>query len=153
MANRLKVEFPKTQIDFYYMDLQYFGKNFEDFLSEVSSRINFIQSNPISVKTDDQSRPIVRYESLPDLGCKETDYDLVVLSNGICPAPENEELADIFNLDLDPSGFLHPLTTGTAGKAGIFSAGTSKRPMRIDECVEDASTVSNKVLHYLGVRI
>ena len=87
------------------------------------------------------------------MSCNEIDYDMVVLSNGIGPAPENEELADIFNLDLDPNGFLHPLAAETAGKAGIFSAGTCKRPMRIDECVEDASTVSNSVLHHLGVRI
>lgn len=153
MANRLKREFPELRIDFHYMDIQYFGKNFEEFCGEVSGKVNFIQSNPITVRKDDQGRPVLRYESLPDLTCKETAYDVVVLSNGIRPTPDSGELADIFNLDLNPQRFLRPLDSPGSARTGVFPAGTCQGPMRIDECVEDASTVSNRVLHYLGVRI
>jgi heterodisulfide reductase subunit A len=153
MANRLKQESPELQIDFFYMDIQYFGKHFEQLWQEVYGELDFIQSNPISVATDQEGRPIVRYESLPERRCKESVYDLVVLSNGISPGTGSEKLADLFNIDLDPRGFLHPVESKATAPRGIFTAGTCRKPMRIDECVEDASNVSNKVLNYMGVEI
>jgi heterodisulfide reductase subunit A-like polyferredoxin len=77
----------------------------------------------------------------------------VVLSNGITPASGSENLADLFNLDLDAAGFIRP--TGNGGSAfssRVFTAGACKRPMRIDDCVEDAATVSRRVMKNLGVQ-
>jgi heterodisulfide reductase subunit A len=148
MAGRLKQEHPELAIDFYYMDIQRFGKNFEEFWKQIRGKINLIASNPISIKTDDKGLPVVRYESLPDLACREQSYDLVVLSNGITPALDSESLADLFNLDLDAAGFLN--TTGTSR---VFTAGTCKRPMRIDDCIEDAAAVSRRVMKTLGVQV
>jgi heterodisulfide reductase subunit A-like polyferredoxin len=119
----------------------------------MQGKINLIASNPISVKIDDQGLPIVRYESLPDLACREKTYDVVVLSNGITPALESESLADLFDLNLDAAGFLG--SAGGAGSSGgerVFTAGACTRPMRIDDCVEDAAAVSRRVMKNLGVR-
>jgi heterodisulfide reductase subunit A len=150
MAGRLKTEFPDLAIDFYYMDIQRFGKSFEEFWREVQGKINPILSNPISVATDGQGRPVVRYEALPEMACREKSYDVVVLANGIGPGKESEQLADLFDLDLSPAGFLNPAANP---HAGVFAAGTCRRPMRIDDCVEDAAAVSRQVLQHLGVRV
>jgi heterodisulfide reductase subunit A len=154
MAGRLKQQYPDLNIDFYYMDIQRFGKNFEEFWDQIQGKINLIASNPISIKTDEKGLPVIRYESLPELACREQSYDLVVLSNGITPAKESESLADLFNLDLDTAGFLSTAVrqTSVAGSR-VFTAGTCKRPMRIDDCVEDAAAVSNQVMHTLGVQV
>jgi len=153
MAGRLKEEFPELKIDFYYMDIQRFGKNFDEFWKQIQGKINLIASNPISIKTDEQGLPVVRYESLPELACREQSYDVVVLSNGITPAAESESLADLFNLDLDAAGFLRPTGNGTSvAGSRVFTAGTCKQPMRIDDCVEDAATVARRVMKNLGVR-
>jgi heterodisulfide reductase subunit A len=153
MAGRLKEEYPELAIDFYYMDIQRFGKNFEEFWKRMQSKINLIASNPISVRTDEQGLPVVRYESLPELACREQTYDVVVLSNGITPSEESESLADLFALDLDAAGFIRPPGNGTfLGGGRVFTAGTCKRPMRIDDCVEDAAAVSRRVMKNLGVR-
>jgi heterodisulfide reductase subunit A len=155
MANRIKKENPDVSIDFFYMDIQHFGKNFDQFWGEVKGRINLIQSNPILIKLDEQGRPIVRFESIPDLRCQEKPYDLVVLSNGLCPSQDREHLAEMFSLDLVDNGFLSEpgSRAGRSLGAGVFPAGTSTRPMRIDECVEDASRVTNRVLRYIGEKI
>jgi len=155
MAARLKEEYPDLEIDFYYMDIQRFGKNFEKFWADTKKKINPIASNPISVKLDGEGRPVVRYESLPDLACREKSYDVVVLSNGISPARDSEMLSDMFNLDLDEAGFLAAPGNGSGAPAGycIFAAGACKRPMRIDDCVEDAAAVSRQVIQRLGVQV
>jgi len=147
MAARLKEEYPDLEIDFFYMDIQRFGKDFEKFWTDTKKKINPIAGNPISVKLEAEGRPIVRYESLPELACREKAYDLVVLSNGISPARDSEMLSDMFNLDLDEAGFL------ASPDGGIFAAGACKRPMRIDDCVEDAAAVSRQVIQRLGVQV
>jgi heterodisulfide reductase subunit A len=153
MAGRLKEEYPQLNIDFYYMDIQRFGKNFDEFWKKIQGKINLIASNPISIKTDERGLPVVRYESLPELACREQSYDVVVLSNGITPAAESESLADLFNLDLDAAGFIRPTGNGSSAAGNrVFTAGTCKRPMRIDDCVEDAATVSRRVMKNLGVQ-
>ena len=153
MAGRLKEEYPDLNIDFYYMDIQRFGKNFDAFWNNIQGKINLIASNPISIKTDGQGLPVVRYESLPELACREQSYDVVVLSNGITPAADSEKLADLFSLDLDPAGFIRPTGNGSSATGTrVFTAGACKRPMRIDDCVEDAAVISRKVMQNLGVK-
>jgi heterodisulfide reductase subunit A len=149
MANRIASEAPGTHIDVYYMDIQHFGRNFEDFLAIVRGKANFVRANPLCVRTDATGRPVVRFESLSDLRCQESAYDLVVLSNGMCPSESAAELADIFGLDLNAQGYLQC----TEPANGIFVVGSCRQPMRIEESVEDASTVSHKVLRHLAVGI
>jgi heterodisulfide reductase subunit A-like polyferredoxin len=76
----------------------------------------------------------------------------VVLANGICPPLEAEALADLFGLDLDAEGFLSA-ESATDASRGLFVSGTAKRPMRIEECLEDASAVSRQVIQHLGARL
>jgi heterodisulfide reductase subunit A-like polyferredoxin len=149
MAGRLKDELPDADIDFYYMDIQNFGKGFPSFFAGIKTKINLIRSLPISIEHDPQGRPILRFESIPSPGCADTPYDLVVLSQGLQPAENAETVADQWGLDLDSNGFYRLSDAGTP--SGVFVSGTCTGPMRIDECVEEATSVSEGVLKYLGV--
>jgi heterodisulfide reductase subunit A len=158
MASRIKHEKPDAEIDFYYMDIQRFGKNFDNFWATVSDKINFIRSNPISIKINAQGKPIIRFESIPDNTCEEAGYDLVVLSHGLCPSGDTDELTEMFELDLDSNGFFKapsyqqnfPLKRTHGEDRGIFIAGTCKGPMNIEECVDDASAVSEQIIEFLA---
>jgi heterodisulfide reductase subunit A len=149
------------------MDIQRFGKNFDGFWATVSEKINFIRSNPLNIKVNTAGKPIIRFEAMPDNTCEEAAYDLVVLSHGLCPSGDADELAEMFDLDFDAHGFFRvpsyqrstPQLSGVSldgrqGSAGgIFIAGTCKGPMNIEECVDDASAVSEQLLEFLGERI
>jgi heterodisulfide reductase subunit A-like polyferredoxin len=148
MANRIKEEFPEIEVDFYYMDIQHFGKSFPRFWETVSRKVNFIRSNPISIKVDAHGKPIVRFESPDEPGCREATYDLVSLSHGMSPAEGSVELADMIGVDTNPDGFYREAAAGS----GIFVAGACKRPMRIEDSVEDATGISEKILQHLGKR-
>jgi heterodisulfide reductase subunit A len=157
MAGRLKAEFPEMEIDFYHMDIQQFGKSFDRFWGDVRRKINLIPGSPISVKQDAEGRPIVRYEEIPSLASREKGYDLVVLSNGICPQSDTDRVADMFNLNLTAGGFVSPVPNGSptrgGSRRGVFTAGACRQPMRIDGCVADASAVSSRVLEHVGIRV
>jgi len=148
MANRIAVEAPDAHIDVYYMDIQHFGRDFERFIQGLKGRVGFVRSNPLCVQADAEGKPVIRFESLPDLHCQERSYDLVVLANGMGPPQGAEELAEIFGLDLDAQGYLQ----STEPDHGIFVAGACRRPMPIQESIEDASMISHKVLRHLAVR-
>jgi len=149
MAGRLKDELPEADIDFYYMDIQHFGKGFPSFFEGVKEKLNLVRSLPISIEHDEGNRPILRFESIPEPGCADTPYDLVVLSQGLQPAANAIRIADQWGLDLDSNGFFR--TTEADMPPGVFASGTCTGPMRIDECVENAASVSEGVLKYLGV--
>lgn len=152
MANRLSYDIPDADIDFYYMDIQKFGKNFDRFYAGIKEKVHFIRSNPLCIKTDKAGIPVIRYESPETRTCKEKAYQLVVLSHGLCPRGNTPQLADLLGLDLNENGFLADYK-GRRGRypgKGIFFAGTCKGPMRIDECVQDAEGTSKDIINYLG---
>jgi heterodisulfide reductase subunit A len=152
MANKLKYDVPDREIDVYYMDIQGFGKQFPEFWMKVNDTLHFIRSNPITVTVDNAGKPLVRFESPETNACVENSYDLVVLSHGLCPHDNAPELAELLGLGLDSNGFFLDYSehAGTQTGSGVFIAGTCRAPMRIDECVQDACSVSEKVLSYLG---
>jgi heterodisulfide reductase subunit A-like polyferredoxin len=155
MANRLAYTRPEAAIDLYYIDVQHFGKNFEKFWGEVSSRINLINTSPVLVRENSHGYPVVRYEAPDTLKCREASYDLVVLSHGIVPDVDSISLAQLFDIGLAANGFFEEGTTpgispSGVTSAGVFPAGACLYPMRIEECVEDASRVSQLVLRHLG---
>jgi heterodisulfide reductase subunit A len=152
MANRLAYTLPDTDIDFYYMDIQKFGKNFDTFYKGVQAKVHFIRSNPLCIKTDNAGMPVVRYESPGTRVCEEKTYQLVVLSHGLCPREDTPDLAGLLGLNIDENGFFaeYPGRRSRYPGKGIFFAGTCRGPMRIDECIQDAEGISKHILDYLG---
>jgi heterodisulfide reductase subunit A-like polyferredoxin len=146
LAGRLKQELPGAAIDFYVMDIQNFGKHFAALWSAAGPKLNIIHSLPVAVGTNPEGRPLVRFEPAGGGACREHAYDLLVLSQGICPAADAAETAELFALSVDAQGFFG------FGAEGIFPVGTCRRPMSIEECVEDAFNVSSQVMTYLERR-
>jgi len=147
MGNRLKKEFPKMTIDFYYMDIQSFGKDFAGFHGKVSKNMQFRRTLPVNIRNDE--KPVLQFESLTGCGLEQETYDLVVLSHGMCPSGDAPELAGLLGVDLDSNGFFN---TDFSAKQGVFAEGTCRKPMRIDECICDAESVSAEIIQYLGVK-
>ena len=156
MASRLGADYPDTQIDFFHIDIQRFGTDFEVFWGLAKERVNLIRSNPIAVETDAEGRPVVRYEDPNSHSCIENSYDLVVLSHGMVPGEDTEQVADLFNLGRGSEGYFGDLVTDSSFDRvdgllpGIFTAGCCKGPLRINECIEDAEAISGRVRSYLG---
>jgi heterodisulfide reductase subunit A2 len=157
MANRISVEHPDIHIDLYYMDLQNFGRDFDTFIEDLGKRINLIRSNPISVTADTEGRPIVRYESFPELSVLEADYDYVVLSHGIASANDNADIAEMFALHLDTSGFIRlpgltdDVFAPNRNDGGVLLAGSVTGPLGIAECAERAHEAAGVIASRHGV--
>ena len=149
MARRIKMRQPESEITFFYMDVQTFGKDFQQFYEAVQKDIRMIRAIPGDIfKIGNDSLRVIflnpaTHETLEDI------FDLVVLSVGITPSQETKSLADLLHAERDESGFL----SNSTAEDGIFIAGTARGPMSLAETIADAGNTAWKTVKYLEVRI
>lgn len=148
MARLIKMRQPESEITFFYMDVQTFGKDFQQFYEVVQKEIRMIRAIPGDIfKVENDSLRVIflnpaRHETSEDL------FDLVVLSVGITPPDETKMLAELLQIKTDESGFL----AKSPAERGIFIAGTARGPMSIAETVADAGNTVYETVKYLEVR-
>ncbi len=160
MAQLMKHQNEDAEITIFYMDIQNFGKGFNEFYQKCKDNMTFVRCRPYEVKQGENGSIRVKYTppSLPaEAGSQvcEQEFDLVVLSVGIRPAPDAVKLADKLLVPVDEHGFL-----GIKGasclpslqREGIFVAGACESPKDIESCIRQAAAVSAAVQQSLFVK-
>ena len=149
MARLIKKRQPATEITFFYIDVQTFGRDFEQFYREVREEIRMIRSIPADIyETEDQALK-VNFVNHPLHETGEDIFDLVVLSVGITPGEDMNSLSRIFKMDPDEFGFLKGGGNGmTVSHNGVFTAGAVQGPMSIPESIASAGSVVWNIKKY-----
>jgi heterodisulfide reductase subunit A len=130
MAELIKARCPEVDITFFYIDIQTFGKDFESFLGRVREDFTLVRALPGDVfGAEDDCLRVTYFDPVQRRG-QEDLFDLLVLSVGITPDTQNLQLARLFQLEPEPTGFW-PTATGS----GVFCAGTACGPMSIAESI------------------
>jgi len=127
----------------FHNDVRAFGKDFERFYQRAESLpgVRFIRSYVSIGKELPESKNVtIRYSTDGD-GVKEEEFDLVVLSVGLNPPDDVEELANKFGIELNSHGFCktNPVNPIETSRPGIFVSGAFQGPMDIPESVMTAS--------------
>jgi heterodisulfide reductase subunit A2 len=140
-AKVFKYYYPDIKITFFYMDIQRVqGDNY--FESLLNEGMRFIRSRPVNIKKGNP--PAVVYEEPGKEGVKEEKFDLIVLTEGIHPASDTEQLAEICMLGINENGFLEYVQDPEI--TGIYLAGCIGGPLGIEETYTEAVTVAGKAL-------
>ena len=133
----------EAECTIFHNDIRSYGKDFERFYerAERLPGIRFIRSYTSIVKEDPESKNVTLSYSTPEDGVKEEEFDMVVLSVGLNPPADYEDLADKFGIELNSHGFcktdsFNPIETS---RPGIFISGAFQGPMDIPESVLTAS--------------
>ncbi len=151
MARLIKERQPETEITFFYMDVQTFGKDFEQFYKEVQENIRMIRAIPGDFYEMDDQRLKVNFVDNPTHETTEEIFDLVVLSVGITPIENIGTLSRMFKIEPDEFGFLKTDDKEiSVSKTGVFTAGTVQGPMSISETIAGAQSAVWKILKYFG---
>ena len=132
-----KEYYPDTEIVIFHNDIRSWGKDFERYYQRASGLdIQFIRSYVSVVGEDPQTKNIIIRYSTPE-GVKEEEFELVVLSIGLAPSSDAEELAKKFGIELEPHGFCrtNPSNPLETSRPGIFVAGAFQGPKDIPESV------------------
>ncbi len=152
MAGLVKARQPETQITFFYMDVQTFGRDFDLFYSKIRKDIRLVRAIPgdIYPAAEDQLR--VTFLDNASSDTLQEEFDLVVLSVGMTPCDGLEKTAASLKLQLAETGFAEQAAQGgPAPQKGIFTAGAVTGPMSIPESIASAGKAAFDVAKYLGI--
>jgi heterodisulfide reductase subunit A len=153
MARLIKERRPETEITFFYMDVQTFGKDFEQYFREVQKDIRMIRAIPGDFYEMEDRRLKVNVVNNPTHEIMEDIFDLVVLSVGITPCEDIGTMSRMFKTGADEFGFLKTGDKGiSVSTDGVFAAGTIQGPMSIPETIADAGSAAWKIIKYLNLR-
>ena len=135
-----------------YRDLCVPGSGQEAFVQEVThAGVNLVRATSVEVKTTKSA--IAVGHAIDDTKPEKLEVDMVVLSPAIVPSEGTGQMAEMLNVDLDPSGFLleaheklDPMLTGIDG---VYLAGCASGPRSIKDSVVQAEACAGRVLSSL----
>ena len=145
---------PLADITIYYMDIRTFGKGYEQFYQNAKAMgIEFVKGKVARITEDEEHNPVVRVEVIDEGRIEERTHDLVVLSVGLQPAWNPQQ---IFRVSIGSDGFIAQpspnLSPTITDQPGIFTAGTAGGPMDIVDSIITASAASSEVAAYIHAK-
>lgn len=150
MARRIKDRQPEIDITVFYMDVQTFGKDFEQFYKDAREELRMVRAIPGDIYEVEAQNLKVNVLDNTTHETLEEIFDLVVLSIGITPGKDSGELAELFHLKLAGSGFFESEDKpASAANTGIFTAGTVRGAMSIPETIASAGSAARQIAKYL----
>jgi heterodisulfide reductase subunit A len=140
----------------FHNDIRSYGKDFEPYYqrTEQLSGIRFIRSYASVVKEIPETKNVIVKYATSDDGVKEEEFDMVVLSVGLNPPADYENLADKFGIELNAHGFCKAISSNSmeTTKPGIFISGAFQGPIDIPESVISASGAGSQCGELLDYR-
>lgn len=150
MAGLVKARQPETQITFFYMDLQTFGRDFDEFYSKIRKEVRLIRAIPGDIYPAADERLSVTFLDNASSETFQEIFDLVVLSVGMTPCQDMQKTADTLKVRLAGSGFVEQVEKGGAtSEKGIYTAGAVSGPMSIPESIASGGEAAFQVIKYL----
>jgi len=146
----------ETECTIFHNDIRSYGKDFEPFYqrTEQLPGIRFIRSYVSIGKEIPESKNVtIKYATAED-GVKEEEFDLVVLSIGLNPPHEVQDLADKYGIELNSHGFCktNPVNPIATSRKGVLVSGAFQGPMDIPESVFSASGAGSQCGEFLDYR-
>ena len=150
-ARSYKEKHHNTQLLIFYIDLRAFGKGYEEFYNDTAKNygIKFIRGRVAEILEGENDNVIIRAEDTTLQRPIELEVDMVVLSIGLEPREDIDDIARIFNVTATKTedGFLmeaHPkLRPVDTLTEGIFVAGNVVGPKDIPDTVAQAKAAAS----------
>lgn len=139
----------KLDCKIFFMDMRAFGKEFDSYYERAQGEwgIQFVRSRVAAVTEDPKTNNLlIHYVENEDP--KTEEFDMVVLSIGMKPPKNIEELAKKLGIKLNKYNFCETNTFSPmeTSKPGIFVCGAFSAPKDIPESVAQASGAAAKAM-------
>jgi len=155
-AHLVSEHIPETTVYEFYIDIRSAGKGFEEFYNRVLREGTiFFRGRPgevtnVAETPEEKGKLVVQFEDTLVGRQRRIPVDMVILSCGLEPQQDAEEVARLFSVSRSADGFflekhpkLDPVATMTDG---IFVAGCCQSPKDIPDTVAQASAAAARVL-------
>ncbi|NNF77451.1 MAG: CoB--CoM heterodisulfide reductase iron-sulfur subunit A family protein [Rhizobiales bacterium] len=140
MAMEIREELPDCHVYIYYMDIRTFGLYETSYYwrSQEEFKVKYIKAR-IAEVTSDGEKLIVKGEDTLVKRPITIPFDMVVHAIGMDPNVDNMLLSSIFDVDLEPHGFIGKQNAygalGATSRPGVFVAGAATGPETIDDSI------------------
>ena len=140
----------------FHNDVRSYSKDFERYFEMTKNLpgVRFIRSYvSLGREVPETGNVTIRY-STSDEGVKEEEFDMVVLSVGLNPPADYNDLSRKFGVELDSHGFCaaNPVNPVETSRPGIFISGAFQGPVDIPESVYSASGAGSRCGELLDYR-
>jgi len=155
-AHLVSEHIPEATVYEFYIDIRSAGKGFEEFYNRVLREGTiFFRGRPgevtnVAETPEEKGKLVVQFEDTLVGRQRRIPVDMVILSCGLEPQQDAEEVARLFSVSRSADGFflekhpkLDPVATMTDG---IFVAGCCQSPKDIPDTVAQASAAAARVL-------
>jgi len=144
---------PDLECTIFYMDMRAYGKGFDAYYERAKELgVQYVRCRPSHVEeVPDTQNLKIHYEA--EDGTHQTEeFDMVVLSVGLQPPKDAQELADRFGIALDENGFARtaPTSPVSTSRDGVYVCGPFAEPKDIPETVMEAGAAAANVMALLS---
>ncbi len=137
---------PQMEAAIFFMDMRAYGKDFDKYIERAKKDygVRYIRSRVSHLKESPGTKNLIIHYETEEGEIVSEEFDLVVLSVGLEPVRNHQEIAETFGVDLNPYGFIqtdtfHPLQTS---RPGIYVSGAFSGPKDVPETVAQASAAA-----------
>ena len=149
-----KEHLPDIECKVFVMDVRAFGKGFDEYYERAKDKygIQYIYTRPSAVLQDFNTHNLRLEFTADGKDWAEEEFDMVVLSTGLCAAKNAGKLADVCGIDLNHYGFAKSadFVPTASSKEGVYLAGAVQSPKDIPESVTEASAAAAQAMELLA---
>jgi heterodisulfide reductase subunit A2 len=150
LAHLVRDKIPSAEVFEYFIDMRAFGKGYEEFYWRIEDEgVHLIRGKTARVDLVNGHLHL-RTENILSGRMLEQDMDMIILSVGMEPAEEQNELSAILGIDVDENGWFKAVRYETdpvmTNRPGIWIAGACQSPKDIPDSVTQASAAAAGVL-------
>jgi len=145
---------PDAQCKVFVMDVRAFGKGFDEYYERAKNKygVEYVYTRPSAVRQDFKTGNLWLEFTENGKDWLEQEFDMVVLSSGLCAAPGAVELGKVCGVDLNEYGFAESVRfmPTASSRPGVYLAGAFESPKDIPESVTQASGAAALAMELLA---
>ncbi len=149
-----KEHLPDTECEIFVMDVRAFGKGFDEYYERAKNQygVKYIYSRISNIKQNFANHNLLLQFAENGNNLIEQEFDLVILSIGICSSKTTIELAKKIDIDLNQFSFVKSkeFIQTMSSKNGVFLAGAVQSPKDIPESVTQGSGAAAQAMELLA---
>ena len=149
-----KEHLPDAECKIFVMDVRAFSKGFDEYYERAKEKygVKYIYTRPSNVVQDFKTDNLLLQFTEDGENWVEEEFDLVILSSGLCAPKNSNQLAEVCSIELNEFDFAKSadLAPTASSREGVFLAGAFESPKDIPESVVQASAAAARAMELLA---
>jgi heterodisulfide reductase subunit A len=145
---------PDIDTTIFFIDIRAQGKGFDRYYERSKSEndVRYVRSMISRVIPNPEDDTLNIAYATPDHHMRQENYDMIVLSVGLCPNPSFVQLAQRMGIQLNKHGFCaaDPLDVVVTSRPGIYVCGAAQGPKDIPDAIQQGSSAAAKATALLA---